>query len=61
MCMTYGIQDMAYNYHDSLHMSQGGNEVLHFQIHSRKVDFTLSPKWWESNSSVMLVSLGDLL
>ena len=37
----------------SLHMSQGGNGVLHYQINSHKVDFTFSPKCWGSNSSVM--------
>ena len=49
MCMH--IRDMSYNYHGSLHMSQGGNGVLHHQIH--KVDSTSSPKCWGSNSSVM--------
>ena len=47
------IQDMSCNYHDSLHMSQGGNGILHYQIHSLKVDFTFSPKCWGNNSSVM--------
>ena len=39
----------------SLHMSQGGNRVLHCQIHSHKVDFTFSPNEnaGGSNSSVM--------
>ena len=46
MCSSraWHIQDMAYNYHDSLHMSQRGNGVLHYQIHSHKVDFIFKSK-----------------
>ena len=50
------INDVAYNYHDSLYMSHRGNGVLHYQIHSNKVDFTFSPKCWGSNSPVMFDS-----
>ena len=54
MCSScaWHIQDMSYNYHDSLHMSWGemGYCIIKF---THKVDFTFSPKCWGSNCSGM--------